>query len=375
MIELLQIPLECDAYGVTVGKRIHRLALDIGFSAAMATRFGLAACEIVARLDEGARESCVSVGFQPADAGFYLAIAFPAQLQPAERDLADRVFDRVTDLTSGDTVHGCLLLQEIPDRGFTPTESFLQRQRKRISELSRTELLSELSRRNEELRALLVELRSRAEDDRRREQAAVALERRKNRELSNAYVELDALREKDRQLANYDILTGLPSRVLFHDRLTQAIAHSRRDKTLVALCFMDLDHFKAVNDTAGHGAGDRVLAMVADRLREGRRDSDTLARIGGDEFTLILPGVSGVEAVRRIAQSIIASITQPFMIDGARFELGISIGVAFFPGDAVEPETLIRNADKAVYAVKAFGRNNVCFYAELDEASHARADC
>jgi diguanylate cyclase (GGDEF)-like protein len=366
MIELLHFPLDSETASVSLGKRVYRLTLDLGFSPARATRLGLAVCEIAEKLDKDADGLSIQIGFQPSNDGFDLAIAFPVELKPAARDLANRVFDRVIALTSGEAVHGCLMLEEIPDRGFIPTESFLERQREQISELSRGELLSELNRRNEELQALLVELRARAEEDRRREQAAAEQERRKNRELSVAYTELDALREKDRQLANYDILTGLPSRVLFHDRLTQAVAHSRRDSNRVALCFLDLDHFKAVNDTGGHAAGDRVLAIAAERMGEGRRGSDTLARIGGDEFTLILPDVSGVEAVRRIAQSIVESISQPFMVDGRRFDIGVSIGVSFFPDDAIATEALIRCADEAVYAVKGSGRSNVCFYAELD---------
>lgn len=367
MIELIQFPLDSETASVSLGKRVYRLTLDIGFSAARAARFGLAICEIAEQFDKDARRSSIQIGFQRSNEGFDLAIAFPVDLTPAERDLANKAFDRVIELTSGKAVHGCLVLQEIPDRGFIPTESFLERQREQISELSRGELLSELSRRNEELHALLVELRARAEEDRRREQAAAEQERRKNRELSAAYTELDALREKDRRLANYDIVTGLPTRVLFHDRLTQAIAHSQRDKTLLALCFLDLDHFKAVNDTGGHATGDRVLAMAAERMDEGRRSSDTLARIGGDEFILILPDVSEVEDIRRIARSIIEAISQPFIVDGRRFEIGVSIGVAFFPNDAVETEALIRYADEAAYAVKESGRSNVRFFAELDE--------
>lgn len=365
MIELLQFPLDSDTASVTLGKRVYRLALDIGFSDARATRFGLAICEIAEQLDENTRRFPVQIGFQPADEGFDLAIAFPVDLKPAERELANRVFERVIPLTSGETVHGCLMLQKVPDHRFIPTESFLERQHELISELSRSELLTELKRRNDELQELLVELRARAEKDRRREQAAAERERKKNLELSAAYKELDALREKDRQLANYDILTGLPSRVLFNDRLTQALAHSRRDGSRVALCFLDLDHFKAVNDTGGHAAGDSVLVMAAERMREGRRSSDTIARIGGDEFTLILPDVSDMKNVKRITQSIIDSISEPFMVDGRQFEIGVSIGVAFFPDDAAEAEALIRCADQALYAVKKSGRSNVMFYAEL----------
>jgi diguanylate cyclase (GGDEF)-like protein len=367
MIELLHFPLDTDTASVSLGKRLHRLTLDIGFSAARATRLGLAICEIAEQLEKDERRSSIQIGFQPSSEGFDLAIGFHVDLKPGQRELANLVFDRVIALISGESIHGWLMLQQVPDHGFIPNESFLERQRDQITELSHGELLSELNRRNEELRGLLVELRAHAEEDRRREQAAAEHERIKNRELSAAYTELNALREKDRQLANYDILTGLPSRVLFHDRLTQAIAHSRRDGARLALCFLDLDHFKAVNDTGGHAAGDRVLAMAAERMAKGRRSSDTLARIGGDEFTLILPDVSDVESIRLIARSIIESISQPFMVDGHRYEIGVSIGVSFFPNDAIEPEELIRCADETVYAVKESGRNNVLFYAEVGE--------
>ncbi|HDZ09988.1 GGDEF domain-containing protein [Pseudohongiella sp.] len=367
MNELLELPLETDEDCVAVGKRIHRLALDIGFSDAAAIRAGLSTCEIATRLSADARRARIHVGFQPSETGFYLAIFLPGELKPSERELANVMFDRVVDLTSAESISGSMILQEVPDKGFMPTESFMERQRARSSELSRSELLSELSDRNAELRSLLVELRTRAEDDRRREQAASAREYRKNLELSSAYAELNELREKDRQLANFDILTGLPSRVLFNDRLAQALAHAGRDKTRVALCFMDLDRFKAVNDNGGHSAGDRVLAMVADRLSEGRRSSDTIARIGGDEFTLILPDISDIEAAKNIARSIIDSIAQPFMVEGSCYGIGISIGVAFFPDDAVEIEALIRCADTALYSVKAAGRNDVRCYAEISD--------
>ncbi len=154
------------------------------------------------------------------------------------------------------------------------------------------------------------------------------------------------------QLANYDSLTGLPNRNLFKDRLQRALARARQDGTGVALCFIDLDGFKAVNDNAGHDTGDRLLRLVADRLSAVVRAQDTIARLSGDEFVVVLEGVRGKDDAERVMAQLQHSFAEPFEVGKFRFLLTASIGLAVFPDDGDEPAQLLRQADARMYAVK-----------------------
>ncbi|MGJ7440328.1 diguanylate cyclase domain-containing protein [Aquipuribacter sp. MA13-6] len=156
--------------------------------------------------------------------------------------------------------------------------------------------------------------------------------------------------------ATHDPLTGLPNRALLTDRLEQAVAASRRDRTPLALLFVDLDHFKDVNDGAGHLLGDRVLVEAATRLASVLRDDDTVARFGGDEFVALLPDTDAVTA-DAIAGRLLAAVRQPLEVDGHRLLISASIGVAVSP--PVEPDALLRSADAAVYRAKSDGRGQV----------------
>ena len=165
-------------------------------------------------------------------------------------------------------------------------------------------------------------------------------------------------------LAYHDRLTGLPNRTLFEEQLGQAVAEARRAEETVALLFLDLDHFKLVNDSLGHAAGDVVLGMVADRLRAVTRESDLLARQGGDEFMLMLTGLgadprAGIDAVVDKLQQ---ALEAPFKLEGAEFEIGVSIGVSAFPLDAGSAPELLKNADVAMYQAKTAGRGRTSFY-------------
>ncbi|TFW01543.1 EAL domain-containing protein [Oxalobacteraceae bacterium OM1] len=162
--------------------------------------------------------------------------------------------------------------------------------------------------------------------------------------------------------ASLDALTGLPNRRLFRDRLEQELRKAHRQQQEVALLFIDLDHFKEANDLLGHDAGDQLLAQVATRLLQCVRDSDTVARLGGDEFTVILTDLRGHPHVERAAQKIIASLAEPFQLHGEVAHVTASIGITLYPGDATEPEALIRNADQAMYAAKHAGRNRFRFF-------------
>ncbi|MBW2274303.1 MAG: EAL domain-containing protein [Deltaproteobacteria bacterium] len=177
-------------------------------------------------------------------------------------------------------------------------------------------------------------------------------------------------------LAYYDSLTGLPNRKLFTDRLEQSLHQARRSDRLVAMCFLDLDGFKLVNDTLGHSAGDRMLREVSERVMNCTRLSDSIARasseessvavsrLGGDEFTFVLNGIARSDDAGIVADRVLNAIRKPFVLEGREVTASASIGIAVFPHDGEDAETLLRNADRAMYWAKGRGRNNYQFYAE-----------
>jgi len=167
--------------------------------------------------------------------------------------------------------------------------------------------------------------------------------------------------ERLEHMAHSDSLTNLPNRPLFFDRLAQALVRARRRQQNLAVLFIDLDRFKAVNDAAGHDAGDVVLRQVAQRLRHCVREEDTIARMGGDEFTVILTDLEKPENALLVCRKILASLTEPFVFKGKSFSLGASIGIAVYPRDGKDSETLLKCADTAMYRAKLKG-NECCFY-------------
>jgi len=171
--------------------------------------------------------------------------------------------------------------------------------------------------------------------------------------------------EKIRKLALFDGLTGLPNRGMFMDRMQQALALAHRNKSGFFLFFLDLDNFKTVNDMLGHAAGDHVLKLVADRLCTCVREVDTVARLGGDEFTLVLPGMTKRKQAITVADKIIASSGEPMLIHGKEYQyhIGASIGIAMYPDDGNDLDTLIHCADEAMYAAKKLG-NHYLFYGD-----------
>jgi len=172
--------------------------------------------------------------------------------------------------------------------------------------------------------------------------------------------------------ANYDALTGLPNRNLLHDRLHQSV-YGQRLPRAVAVVFIDLDHFKFVNDSLGHSIGDELLKAMAERLRLMLRDGDTVARLGGDEFVLILNDQSSEEVIYRAMQRITAELAQPIAIDGKELVVTCSAGISLYPQDGPDVGTLLKNADAAMYRAKEHGRNNFQFYtAEMNERVNER---
>ncbi|HEV7238905.1 MAG TPA: EAL domain-containing protein [Thermoanaerobaculia bacterium] len=158
--------------------------------------------------------------------------------------------------------------------------------------------------------------------------------------------------------AYHDALTGLPNRLLFRDRLTIALAHAKRQQTALVVMFLDLDRFKIVNDTLGHSLGDGLLRVIAERLRSVLREGDTIARMGGDEFTVLLSDLKRTSDAAKIAQKLLESIAQPVRVEGHELYVTTSIGLAVYPNDGDTAELLLKNADSAMYRAKEMGRNS-----------------
>jgi diguanylate cyclase (GGDEF)-like protein/PAS domain S-box-containing protein len=169
--------------------------------------------------------------------------------------------------------------------------------------------------------------------------------------------------EQIQKLAHYDVLTGLPNRALLIDRASQALSLARRSQTPVALMYLDLDHFKAINDTLGHRVGDLLLVAVSERLQAAVREHDTVSRQGGDEFVVVLPGTAA-EGAAHVAEKMRQMLSEPFTIEGQELRVTTSIGIAMFPDDAADFDMLARAADAAMYRAKQQGRDRCCLYGQ-----------
>ena len=173
--------------------------------------------------------------------------------------------------------------------------------------------------------------------------------------------------------ANFDTLTGLPNRHMFHDRLAQNIKKAHRAGLKTALLFIDLDKFKEVNDTLGHSMGDILLKEAAQRISGCVRETDTVARLGGDEFTVILTELDDTGSVERIAENILQSLAKPFRLGNEQAHVSASVGITLHPNDADDTEDLLKNADQAMYAAKNGGRNRFCYFTQsMQQAAQAR---
>ena len=185
------------------------------------------------------------------------------------------------------------------------------------------------------------------------------------------YRDVSQRKETEKQLeyrAHYDSLTGLPNRLLFRDRLVNGLAAAKRNRVGVAVMYLDVDHFKLVNDGLGHTYGDRLLADIARRLDGVLRASDTISRIGGDEFSILLPEVTTTDAVAGVARKVLDSLSQPFNLDGHDLFVTASVGISCYPADGDDAETLLKCADAAMYRAKELGRNQAqLFTASMNE--------
>lgn len=185
--------------------------------------------------------------------------------------------------------------------------------------------------------------------------------------------ERKAVEQRIRYLAEHDFLTGLPNRVLLTDRVSQAITFARRNRTRLALMFLDLDRFKSINDTLGHNVGDELLRAVTKRLLAHVRASDTVSRLGGDEFVLLLLEVVDEESVARLARNLLDALVEPVLVGEHELNVSGSIGIAMYPEHGQDIDTLMKSADTAMYQAKAAGRNAYAFFsAEMDVAARCR---
>jgi diguanylate cyclase (GGDEF)-like protein len=180
--------------------------------------------------------------------------------------------------------------------------------------------------------------------------------------LAGIAIESCQAAERIRHLAHHDDLTGLPNRLLFNYQLPKALARAQRDGTSVGVLFLDLDRFKIINDTLGHDAGDMVLRQIAGHLRSCVRETDTLARVGGDEFTVLVEQLDDTQYLGVIAEKLLTAMASPLAIGGNVYQLSGSIGIAMYPEDGADGASLLKNADIAMYGAKASGRNNYQFY-------------
>jgi diguanylate cyclase (GGDEF)-like protein/PAS domain S-box-containing protein len=200
-----------------------------------------------------------------------------------------------------------------------------------------------------------------------------------NRQVQQRIAIFSDITEKKRseaiiwEQANFDSLTELPNRRLFHDRLAQELKRAERDSLPLALMFIDLDHFKEVNDTLGHESGDLLLQDAARRIAKCVREADTLARLGGDEFTVILPGLTDTERLENIAENIIFTLSTPFQIGESTVYVSASIGITIYPTDATDISSLLKNADQAMYVAKSQGRNRFSYFTtSMQESANMR---
>lgn len=194
-----------------------------------------------------------------------------------------------------------------------------------------------------------------------------------NRQLAASKEEAESVAKRMEYHAHHDDLTGLPNRVLLNDRLNTELSHARRNQSMLALLFLDLDRFKLINDSLGHATGDQLLRIVSRRLSSCLRDGDTVARLGGDEFMVLLPQISSSPDAGRIGNKIIAALTEPCSCNGHDLHITTSVGISIYPYDGTDAETLVKHADISMYRAKELGRNKMIYFTpEMNLGSRKR---
>ena len=178
--------------------------------------------------------------------------------------------------------------------------------------------------------------------------------------------ELEAAKAKAEEMATHDFLTGLPNRVTLMDRIASAFTRAKRNSEVVALMTVDMDHFKKINDTLGHGAGDDLLVEVSRRMTRAVRETDTVTRYGGDEFMILAPQVESELHAKTMADRLLGQVREPFELQGTVVEPTFSIGIALYPTHGTDPESLIALSDRALYVAKRLGKNRYAVYEDED---------
>ncbi|MEA3420002.1 MAG: EAL domain-containing protein [Campylobacterota bacterium] len=192
----------------------------------------------------------------------------------------------------------------------------------------------------------------------------VRLYKKNNQKLIESAEMLEEQKAVFEHLAHHDTLTSLPNRILFRDRLEHAINIAKRHSKKLAVLFMDLDHFKEINDSLGHQLGDEVLQIIAERLRKELRGSDSIARLGGDEFTVLIEDLKDDSEIGKVAQKLIQAVKEPIIVKSHKLYLTVSIGISIYPDDGEDAETLLKNADAAMYSAKRSGRNAYHYFSK-----------
>lgn len=254
------------------------------------------------------------------------------------------------------------------DRSIVPSQDqFLSR----IHEADRERVYQLLVAAIQEYSSFEIEARIRLTDGKERfvQQRGQVTKIAKNNHVRVTSIIYDITERKESEkrlvyLANYDTLTSMPNRNLFHDRLKHSMMQAKRKKNQLALLYLDLDHFKAVNDALGHQAGDKLLIEASQRIKKCIRESDTAARLGGDEFTIILEQIEKNEQVSVVAQNLLSLLSQSYRINNNEVVISASMGITMYPGDGEDVDTLLRKADSAMYFAKEQGRNNYHFFTE-----------
>jgi diguanylate cyclase (GGDEF)-like protein len=227
-------------------------------------------------------------------------------------------------------------------------------------------MLNEIQTRDDQLKTYQAELEKRVAMRTRELEVA-------NIELASSKEQAEAAAKRMEYHAHHDSLTGLPNRTLLNDRLMTGLAQARRQQSMLALLFLDLDRFKIINDSLGHSIGDQLLKVISGRLKNCLREGDTIARLGGDEFMVLLPDIKSASDAGKIGAKIVKSLTEPVACQGHELHITTSIGISVYPFDGADAETLVKHADISMYRAKEIGRNKMVFYtAEMNAGSRKK---